>query len=79
MASTISRIRREVERRLADRFLPVLMEKLENSHARREFSRECDCSYCLTKRLATYNLKFCSHWGRTAMRADYRRQLRRHR
>ena len=48
----------EVDRRVADGIMEHLLPKAKQYHTTRGW-RSCDCSFCATKRRATYDIGLC--------------------
>jgi hypothetical protein len=48
----------EVNRQVADRIMEHILPKAIETHAAREW-KNCNCSYCVTKRNATVNIAHC--------------------
>lgn len=54
---SVDAVLEEVNRRVADKIVPRLLDRAVNNHASREW-RECQCLYCDLKRRATHDVGF---------------------
>ena len=54
--STISRIKARVEAEVAARLIPSLLDRGVEYHCRKRTRTWCDCNYCRTKRIGTFEV-----------------------
>lgn len=70
---SIQSIRDEVNALVADRVLPLVIDKLKREH--KNSAEGCDCNFCNTKRLASWAVGTSPRWLREEKRVVYRERL----
>ena len=73
---SLQQIRAEVSRRAAVAMMPALLERVTLFHARRQW-RDCPCSDCQTKRLASLRIASAKGARREQLRGEFSARLQR--
>ena len=78
MSTPLSILRTMVEKKVDETFLAALFDKALTRHTGRGL-KDCDCDFCQTKRIGTFDIKYGRNWPRPHyMMRDFKKvELRR--